>query len=242
MTQHLQVIGLLGGMSWESTREYYRLINEGVKYRLGNLHSARIIMYSYNFAEIAELQEFEDWENLGNLLAEGAGKLQEGGAEIVLICSNTMHKVADRVRDVLEVPFLDIIDVIAGALRAEGVRKAGLVGTKFTMQDGFYQQHLSRFHIDCITPDTKDMDTIHDIIYNELCKGLFTPASRKKFSEVYKRLADKGAEGIILGCTEIGLLLQSGDAPVPVFDSTILHAEAAVNRCLLDATLLQKIL
>ncbi len=238
----MKTIGLLGGMSWESTRQYYRLINEGVKHRLGGLHSANMLIYSFDFAELAELQEFGDWETLGNMIAEKANRLEEAGADMLLICSNTMHKVADRAAAVVNIPILNIIDCTAQLLLADSIKKVALLGTSITMEDGFYQEYIARYGIECITPTGDDAATINRIIFTELCKGNFTAEARAEYARIIATLVEQGAEGVILGCTEIGLLLEPGDATVPIYDTTIIHAETAINKSLLADSYLEEVL
>ena len=225
----MKTIGLIGGMSWESSLEYYRIINEETKRRLGGLHSAKSLMYSVDFAEIEELQHKGDWETATHMMIDAAKHLENGGADFVLICTNTMHKMAKDVEKAIAVPLLHIADPTAEAIKAQGLTKVALLGTKYTMEQDFYKGRLiEKFGLDVITPNDTDRQTVHDIIYNELCLGEIKTQSKRQFVEIIKRLERDGAQGIILGCTEIGLLIKQADVSLPVFDTTQLHAEAAV--------------
>lgn len=230
----MKTIGLLGGMSWESTQSYYRLINEGVKARLGGLHSARLILYSVDFAEIEVLQQQGDWEAAGRLLASAAEAVQAAGADFLLIGTNTMHKVAPQIDDAIDIPLLHIADATAQALRHEGMHSVGLLGTRFTMEQAFYRERLERAGIRVLVPDQEERDEIHRIIYEELCQGDIRPDSRAVFQAVVDGLATRGAQAALLGCTEIGLLLKQSDTPVALFDTTEIHANAAVTAALGD--------
>ncbi|MEE3116819.1 MAG: aspartate/glutamate racemase family protein [Pseudomonadota bacterium] len=230
----MKTIGLLGGMSWESTQSYYRLINEGVKARLGGLHSARLILYSVDFAEIEVLQQQGDWEAAGRLLASAAEAMQAAGADFLLIGTNTMHKVAPQIDDAIDIPLLHIADATAQALRHEGMHSVGLLGTRFTMEQAFYRERLERAGIRVLVPDQEERDEIHRIIYEELCQGDIRPDSRAVFQAVVDSLATRGAQAALLGCTEIGLLLKQSDTPVALFDTTEIHANAAVAAALGD--------
>lgn len=226
-------MGLLGGMSWESSIEYYRIINETVKQRLGGLHSAQSLMYSVDFAEIEGLQHQGRWDAAGQLLADAARRLQHGGADFVVLCTNTMHNVADAIESRIEIPLLHIVDPTGAAIQAAGLSTIGLLGTRFTMEQAFYRDRLAdRFGIDVRVPHADDRATIHRIIYDELCLGVISPESKARYVEIIQRLIDAGAQGIILGCTEIGLLIQQPDCAVPLFDTTRLHAVAAVEHAL----------
>jgi aspartate racemase len=228
----MRTIGLLGGMSWESTAEYYRLANTIVGRRLGGLHSARLLLASVDFAEIEELQRGGDWDRAGKVLAEAARSVQAGGADLLLLCTNTMHIVADAVAAAVEIPLLHIGDVTAAALRAAGVRKPGLLGTAFTMEQPFYRDHLAAHGFDVLVPGAADRALVHRVIYEELCRGVVREESRAAYRAVIERLAAEGADGIVLGCTEIELLVGPEDSPVPVFPTTRLHVEAALDRAL----------
>ena len=229
----MKIIGLLGGMSWESSLEYYRIINQLVKERLGGLHSAKCLLYSVDFQEIESLQHRGLWDEAGRLLGEAARGLQKGGADFLLICTNTMHKVAPVVQQHISMPLLHIADPTAKSVLSRGIRKIGLLGTRFTMQEDFYKGKLVHDHgLEVLTPIDADMDMIHQVIFDELVLGLIKDVSKEKYIAVIKRLEAAGAEGVILGCTEIGLLVKDQDSPIPVFDTTLIHAEAAVEYAL----------
>ena len=225
-------IGLLGGMSWESSVEYYRLINEFVRERLGGLHSAECVLYSVDFAEIEQLQHAQRWGDAGDLLAGAAVALEAAGAELLVLCTNTMHKVADTIEAAIGIPFLHLADATADAVSKAGVTRVGLLGTAFTMEDDFYRARLARHGLDVVVPDEDDRRLVHRVIYEELCVGVIDDASRQAYREVIGRLCDAGAQGVILGCTEIELLIEQDDVAVPVFPTTRIHAEAAVARAL----------
>lgn len=229
----MKTIGLLGGMSWESSLEYYRIINQLVKERLGGLHSAKCLLYSVDFQEIESLQHRGLWDEAGRLLGEAARGLQKGGADFLLICTNTMHKVAPVVQQHISMPLLHIADPTAKSVLSRGIRKIGLLGTRFTMQEDFYKGKLVHDHgLEVLTPIDADMDMIHQVIFDELVLGLIKDVSKEKYIAVIKRLEAAGAEGVILGCTEIGLLVKDQDSPIPLFDTTLIHAEAAVEYAL----------
>ncbi|MCU4745897.1 MULTISPECIES: aspartate/glutamate racemase family protein [unclassified Streptomyces] len=228
----MKVIGLIGGMSWESTAEYYRLLNTLTRDRLGGLHSARCVLYSVDFAEIERLQVQGRWEEAGEILADAARALERAGAEMVLICTNTMHKVADQVAAAVSVPLLHLADATAVAVRAAGVRTVGLLGTAFTMEQDFYRGRLEAGGLAVLVPGADERAVVHRIIYEELCLGVVRDASREEFQRVIGRLVERGAEGVILGCTEIELLIGERHSPVPVFPTTRLHVEAALRAAL----------
>jgi aspartate racemase len=229
----MKTIGLIGGMSWESSAEYYRIINETTKARLGGLHSAKSILYSVDFAEIETLQHQGRWEETACLLSHAAKSLETAGAEFIILCTNTMHKVAVEIEANIRIPLLHIADATARIIRAQGLRRIGLLGTRFTMEEDFYKGRLTQKHgLEVLVPDVGDREIVHRVIYEELCLGHINQASRRQFVAIMERLAGEGAEGIILGCTEIGLLVKEGDSPVPLFDTTRLHAEAAVSYAL----------
>lgn len=229
-------IGLLGGMSWESTAEYYRLINQGVSARLGGLHSAKVLMSSVDFAEIEALQVAGDWDAAGAALADDASRLERAGADFVVLCTNTMHKVADRIEDAVSIPLLHLADATADAVKRAGVRRVGLLGTAFTMEQDFYRDRLTAAGLEVLIPDADDRADVHCIIYDELCMGKVLPDSRERYDEVIAKLVADGAEGVILGCTEIELLVDpDGPSPVPLFATTRIHAQAAVEWALSDA-------
>ncbi|MEV6553111.1 aspartate/glutamate racemase family protein [Streptomyces sp. NPDC051597] len=228
----MRTIGLIGGMSWESSAEYYRLLNELVRERLGGLHSARCVLHSVDFAGIEELQRAGEWERAGEVLAAAAKGLEAAGADLVLICTNTMHKVADQVAAAVSVPLLHLGDATARAVRARGVRRVGLLGTAFTMEQDFYRDRLRAHGLDVLTPGAEDRALVHRVIYEELCLGVVREESRDAYRDVIARLVARGAEGVVLGCTEIELLIRQEHSPVPVFPTTRLHAEAAVSAAL----------
>ena len=227
----MKTIGLIGGMSWESTVTYYRLINEAVQKRLGGVHSARILMHSFDFDDVAVLQQAGNWAGCDAMLVEAAAGLVQSGADVILICTNTMHLCVPAVERTVRVPVLHIADPLGDAIRAAGLRRVGLVGTKFTMErpDVLKGRLKTRFDLDILTPAGVDADEVHRVIYDELCRGQFLAASRARYREIIGRLVAQGAEGIILGCTEIPLLVTADDAPVPLFDTTTLHARAAAD-------------
>lgn len=226
----MKLIGLLGGMSWESTSVYYRAINEAVQERLGGLHSARCLLYSVEFAEIAALQQAGDWEAAGELLAGAAAALEQAGAACLVLCTNTMHRVAPAIERRIKLPLLHIADPTAAAISARGLRRIGLLGTRFTMEQDFYSGRLRERHgLEVLVPEPADRALIHQVIYDELCRGVIREESRRRYLEIVGRLAAAGAEGVILGCTEIGMLIGQGDTALPLFDTTLLHARAAVD-------------
>lgn len=223
-----RVIGLIGGMSWQSTAEYYRIANELVADRLGGLHSARLLLASLDFAEVERLQARGDWDAAGELLAQSARALAAAGAEVLVLCTNTMHKVAPAIEAATPVPFLHIADAAADAVLAAGLRRVGLLGTAFTMEQDFYRERLAGRGLEVLVPRSADRATVHEVIFGELCLGVVRDESRAAFVEVIERLAAAGAEGVILGCTEIELLIGPSDSPLPAFPTTRLHVEAAV--------------
>jgi len=226
----MKTIGLLGGMSWESSLAYYRRINQLVKMRLGGLHSAKCLMYSVDFQEIETLQTRGDWDAAGRILGEVAAGLEKGGADFLVICTNTMHKVAPAIQAHIKMPVLHIADPTARAVLSAGVRSIGLLGTRFTMQEDFYKGKLVQDHgLDVVIPNAEDMHAVDRIIFEELCLGQIKPESKKQYLAIIDRLAKARAQGVILGCTEIGLLVQAADCKLPIFDTTIIHAEAAVD-------------
>ncbi|MGY1740065.1 MULTISPECIES: aspartate/glutamate racemase family protein [unclassified Blastococcus] len=229
-----RVLGLLGGMSWESTAEYYRLANELVRDRLGGLHSARLVLASVDFAEIEAMQVAGEWDRAGQVLAEEAQRLEKAGAELLLLCTNTMHKVADQVQAAVAVPLLHLADTTAAAVRAAEISTVGLLATAFTMEQDFYRDRLAAAGLTVLVPDADDRAEVHRVIYEELCLGVVRDESRERYQAVIQRLVDAGAQGVILGCTEIELLIGQADSPVPVFPTTRLHVEAAVDAALAD--------
>ncbi|CAI2417934.1 putative racemase [Serratia ficaria] len=229
----MKVLGLLGGMSWESTIPYYRMFNEQVKERLGGLHSAKIVLYSVDFQQVERLQHQGDWEGAGQLLAAAAVSLRAAGAEALVICTNTMHKVAEAVELASGLPLIHIADATARQVRQQDIRRVGLLGTRFTMEQEFYRGRLQQRHgIEVVTPVAADRDIVHRIIYEELCLGKVRDASRDEYRRIISDLEQQGANGIIFGCTEIGLLVGAQDSSVPVFDTTAIHARAAAEYAL----------
>jgi len=227
------LVGLIGGMSWESSVHYYRLINEGVRDRLGGVASARTLMWSFDFARIEALQHAGDWDALASEMAEAARTLRRGGADFLVLCTNTMHRCAGAIEAAVDIPLLHIADPTAAAIQAAGLSKVGLLGTAFTMEQAFYRGRLEEtFGLEVLVPDADDRAAVHGIIYRELVAGQVLDASREVYRAVIRRLVGRGAQGIILGCTEIMLLIGQADSPVPVFDTTTLHAMAAVERAL----------
>ena len=229
----MKTIGLIGGMSWESTIPYYRIINETVKERLGGLHSAKVILFSVDFAEIEHLQQQGDWDEAGRELALAAGALERAGADFLVLCTNTMHRIAAAIEAAVTIPLLHIADCVAASVSAAGYRSVGLLGTRFTMEQPFYQQRLhSHFGLQVLVPGDNDRTLVHRIIYDELCLGKVRSESRTQFRRVMEDLASRGAEAIVLGCTEISMLVGPEDARVPLFDTTRMHALAAVDMAL----------
>jgi aspartate racemase len=230
----VRTIGLIGGLSWESSVHYYRIVNECVRNRLGGLHSASCLMYSFDFDEIAALQHAGRWDEATARMVAAARALERGGADLLLICSNTMHLMAEEVGAAVAVPLLHIADPTAAALRDAGVSKVGLLATRFTMEEPFYVGRLRGQGLDVLVPDEADRAIVHDVIYGELVRGVVRDESRRAYRSVIERLVERGAAGVILGCTEIDLLVGPADCPVPLFDTTRLHAEAAVELALAD--------
>ncbi|MFX0151742.1 MAG: aspartate/glutamate racemase family protein [Candidatus Hodarchaeota archaeon] len=225
----MKTIGLIGGMSWESSLEYYRIINETVKEHLGGLHSAKNIMYSFDFSEIQVLQNQGKWEEIADLMVEAAQKLESYGAELIIICSNTIHLIAESISTNISIPLIHIIDTTVEQIKKNEIQKIGLLGTKFTMEKDFYRKILEeKYSLSVIIPETKDREIIHNIIFNELVKGEIKEDSKIKYLKIIKELEKKGAEGVILGCTEIPMLISQQDVDIPVFDTTAIHARAAV--------------
>lgn len=231
----MKTIGLLGGMSWESTQTYYRLLNEGVKTRLGGLHSAKIVLYSVDFADIEALQHKGEWGATARILSDAALSLEKAGADFLVIGTNTMHKVAPEIEQVLRIPLLHIADATAKVLARDGISRVGLLGTRFTMEQAFYRERLENAGIDVVIPDEPQRHLIHRVIYEELCLGQIVADSRRAYLEVVDSLAERGAEAVILGCTEIGLLIRQDDTPVPLYDTTGIHAAQAVELALAEA-------
>ncbi len=230
----MKTIGLIGGMSWESTAVYYRLINQAVRRQRGGLHSAEIALRSLDFTRVVELQQAGRWDDAGRLLGEAGAGLARSGAACVLICTNTMHLVADPVAAMSGVPLIDIIDETACALRADGHRKPLLLATRYTMEHGFYAQRMARHGIDVVVPDNQDRGVVHDVIFNELCQGQVREASRDRYLAIIEAARARGIDAVILGCTEISLLVDPASLPLPGYDSTAIHADAAVRFALSD--------
>lgn len=226
----MKTIGMIGGMSWESSLEYYRIMNQAVKEKLGGFHSAQCILYSLDFDDVEKLQHQGDWESLTRLMIEAAQRVKKAGADFLVICTNTMHKMADEVQRAIQIPLLHIADVTAGAVKANEQSRVGLLGTKFTMEQDFYKGRLKEIHgIDILIPEDKERQLIHDILYNELCLGEIKELSREKFQSIIQNLVKRGAQGVILGCTEIPLIVRQEDYEIPLYDTTALHAKAAVD-------------
>jgi len=229
----MKTIGMIGGMSWESSLEYYRIINETVKGRLGGLHSARSLMFSVEFAEIETLQHEGRWQEAAKIMVDAARSLENGGADVIIICTNTMHKLAPDVQANVNIPLLHIADATAEAVKRQGIRRVGLLGTRFTMEEDFYKGRLIEKHgLDVLIPSEAEQVVVHRVIYDELCRGVIESESRRQYQVIIENLVSQGAQGIILGCTEIGLLVKPQDCAAPLFDTTRLHAEAAVDYAL----------
>ena len=229
----MKTIGLIGGMSWESSAEYYRIINQAVSRQLGAPHSARTLMYSVDFGELEALQSSGRWDEAGALMADAALRLERGGADFIVICANTMHKSIGAMQAAVHIPILHIVDPTAAAIRARGLKKVGLLGTRYTMEETFYTGRLEKqFGLEVLVPDAAGRERVHRVIFDELVAGIINPVSRQVYREVMAALAAQGAEGIIFGCTEICLLVSGEDSAVPVFDTTLLHAMAAVDEAL----------
>jgi aspartate racemase len=228
----MKSIGLLGGMSWESTELYYRLINQGIKARLGGLHSAHIALVSVDFQEIEELQRTGDWDQAGAMLAHAARQVQAAGADFLLLCTNTMHKVAPQIEAAIDIPFLHLADATAQRIRAEGLHTVGLLGTAFTMEQDFYRGRLAHYGLEVLVPPAEDRRIVHRVIYEELVLGEVKPASRAEYLRIINDLTARGAQGVIEGCTEIGMLVQQEHTATPLFDTTAIHAQAAVDKAL----------
>ncbi|KAB2452069.1 aspartate/glutamate racemase family protein [Bacillus sp. CH126_4D] len=225
----MKTIGLIGGMSWESTSEYYRIINEEIKERLGGLHSAKCMINSVDFEEIERFQSNGDWNGAGEVLGNAAYSLQKGGADFIIICTNTMHKVVEKIKENIHIPVLHIADATAKEIKRKDIQKVGLFGTKYTMEQDFYKLRIEENDIKVMVPSKKDREKINEVIYTELCLGKITTQSRDYYKRVIEDLVQEGAQGIILGCTEIGLLIKQEDVLVPIFDTTHIHAVEAVN-------------
>jgi aspartate racemase len=226
----MKIIGMIGGMSWESSLEYYRIVNRAVKEKLGGFHSAQCLLYSVDFDDVEKLQHQGDWESLTRLMIEAAQRVKNAGADFLVICTNTMHKMADAVQSAVQIPLLHIADVTAEAVKANGQNRVGLLGTKFTMEQDFYKGRLKDVHgIDVLIPGDEERQAVHDILYNELCLGEIRELSREKFQSIIQNLVERGAQGVVLGCTEIPLIVSQKDYDIPLYDTTSLHAKAAVD-------------
>jgi aspartate racemase len=231
----MKTIGMIGGMSWESSVEYYKVINEGIHQRLGGVHSAKSVMVSVDFAEIEVLQKAGRWQEATQAMMDAARQVEAAGADFLLICTNTMHKMADEVQAAIHIPLLHIVDAAAEAVKQRGIRTIGLLGTRFTMQGDFYKGRLAeKFGLKVIIPSEADQTIIHNVIYEELVTGKIIPASRAAYIDIIIKMEAEGAQGVILGCTEIGLLVKQSDCRLPLFDTTLLHALAAVDEALKD--------
>lgn len=224
-----KVIGLIGGMSWESTITYYQVINETVKEALGGLHSAKILLYSVDFAEIEACQSSGDWEKSAAILTKAAKNLEQSGADVIVICTNTMHKIVPQMEKELTIPILHIAEATADSLLRQGIQKVALLGTKYTMTQDFYKDVLTQKGLETLVPNAADIELVNDVIYQELCLGLVLEESRTQYQRIIQELKDRGAEAVILGCTEIGLLIKPEDSSLPVFDTTLIHAEKAAQ-------------
>ncbi|TMP19839.1 aspartate racemase [Pseudoalteromonas sp. S2721] len=229
----MKTIGLIGGMSWESTQSYYQLLNQGIKNKLGGLHSAKIVLVSLDFAEIAMLQQQQDWPQMAEILIKAAKQVEAAGADYLLICTNTMHKLAEQVQAAVTIPLLHIADAVGENLIQHSFKKVALLGTQFTMEQDFYKQRLAdKFAIDVLIPDAQGRETVHRVIYDELCKGVIKEESKAEYLAIIDNLTQQGAEAIILGCTEITLLVQQADTSIPLLDSTALHCAMALESSL----------
>ena len=231
----MKTIGLIGGMSWESTVTYYQIINEYIKKKIGGLHSAKILMYSVDFAEIEHCQSSGQWDKSAENLTDAAKRLEIGGADFIVICTNTMHKVAPQIEKNINIPILHIADTTAAELTTSNIKKTALLGTKYTMTQEFYKDRIAAKGIDAVVPNDAEIEIVNSVIYDELCLGIVSEKSRAEFKKIISRLKnEENAEAVILGCTEIGLLIKQSDSPLPVFDTTYIHAQAAAKKTLFD--------
>lgn len=228
----MKTIGLIGGLSWESTTVYYNYINRYIQEQLGGLHSAKCLIYSFNFEEIAKLQREGEWELATNKMIEAAKVLENGGADLIAICTNTMHLMADEVQDAVNVPLIHIVDCVVEEIKKKNLSKVGLLGTRFTMEQPFYKELLINNNIEVLIPEEEDRKVVHDVIFGELCKGINEPASKEAYLNIINKLVERGAEGVILGCTEIPLLIQQNDTSIPLFDTTFIHANKVAQKAL----------
>lgn len=226
----MQTIGLIGGMSWESTQTYYQIINQTTRIKLGGLHSAKLLLYSVDFAEIEAYQASGEWDRSALVLTEAARTLEGAGADFIVICTNTMHKVAPQIQEQVNIPILHIAEATVDVLLRAGIAHVALLGTKYTMEQDFYKERLIAKGISVLIPGEEDIELVNRVIYDELCLGIVADASRREYQRIISEMRDRGAQGVILGCTEIGLLIQQDDSPIPVFDTTEIHAEAAVRK------------
>lgn len=230
----MKTIGMIGGMSWESTVTYYQVVNEAVKRRLGGLHSAKVLMYSVDFDEIERCQAAGEWEKSARILGDAAEALERAGADFIVICTNTMHKVAPQIQRMISVPVIHIADATAEVLKQDGIRRIALLGTRYTMTQDFYKQRLIDQGFEVLIPEEKDIEPVNRIIFEELCVGEIKDESRKEYQRIIQDLKDRGAEGVILGCTEIGMLIKPEDSVLPVYDTTLIHAQAAAEAALAE--------
>ena len=231
----MKLLGLIGGMSWENTIEYYRVINQMVNERIGSWNSAKILLYSVNFEEILPLQNNNEWDKIKNIILKICIKLEKAGCSALIICSNTMHKIADRVQENITIPLINVIDETAKVIKVNKIKTIGLLGTKFTMEEEFYFQKLKdKYHLNPIIPIEKERNYIHDAIYNQFAQGIFLNKTKQKFLEIIKNLKEKGSEGIILGCTEIPFLIKQEDVNIPLFDTLQIHIKSAIDFCLIN--------
>jgi aspartate racemase len=228
----MKTIGLIAGMSWKSSVEYYKIINEMVKEKLGGHHSAKIILFNVDFEEIINYQKNNDWDKAGQLLTDAAQRLEKAGCDFVLICTNTMHKVADVVQAGINIPLIHICDAVIHDVKEKNIKKVGVLGTKYTIEEGFYCSCFDKKCIEVVLPDKEDLQKVHNIIFNELCHGVITEESKQVYKTIIEKMVSQGAEGIVLGCTEIQLLITQQDSPVPIFDTTYHHAAYAVELAL----------
>ncbi|MBE6014815.1 MAG: aspartate/glutamate racemase family protein [Lachnospiraceae bacterium] len=228
----MKTIGLIGGMSWESTIPYYKIINEYMGRALGGLHNARIILYSVEFSELEDYMTKGEWDRIEVILSDVAEKLEAAGAEVILICTNTMHKLYPNISEKVSVPVIHIADATGKALKEAEIKKVALLGTKYTMTGDFYRSRLNNLGFEVLIPEGEDINTVNDIIFKELCRGIIKDESRNAYSKIIDKLKDRGAEGVILGCTEIGSLIGAKDSSLPIFDTTIIHAESAAKYAL----------
>ncbi|NWQ44639.1 aspartate/glutamate racemase family protein [Bacillus sp. EB106-08-02-XG196] len=228
----MKTIGLIGGLSWESTTVYYNYINRYIQEQLGGLHSAKCLIYSFNFEEIAKLQREGEWKLATNKMIEAAKVLENGGADLIAICTNTMHLMADEVQDAVNVPLIHIVDCVVEEIKKKNLSKVGLLGTRFTMEQPFYKELLINNNIEVLIPEEEDRKVVHDVIFGELCKGINEPASKEAYLNIINKLVERGAEGVILGCTEIPLLIQQNDTSIPLFDTTFIHANKVAQKAL----------